>query len=148
MTTARVAVVALLAAAAVLIVLELGLGASSYGSGKLANPCHPRTFRGSGFDATVQRIVLDGLSGAACRLHTSREELVLSIGSVPTGSGPHWDRHTIEVALRSGMLASLHASVRRGEIPGFLEPLLRQAIEKAPLDQLIRGGISLRGLIG
>ena len=46
------------------------------------------------------------------------------------------------------MLASLHASVRRGEIPGFLEPLLRQAIEKAPLDQLIRGGISLRGLIG
>jgi hypothetical protein len=148
MTTARAAVVALLAAAAVLIVLELGLGAASYGSGKLANPCHPRTFRGSGFDAAVQRIVLDGLSGAACRLHTSREELVLSIGSVPTGSGPHWDRHTIEVALRSGMLASLHASVRRGEIPGFLEPLLRQAIEKAPLDQLIRGGISLRGLIG
>jgi hypothetical protein len=148
MTTARVAVAGLLAAAAVLIVLELGLGASSYGSEKLANPCHPRTFAGGGLDAAVQRIVLDGLSGAACRLHTSREELVLSIGSVPTGSARHWDKRTIEVALRSGMLASLHASVRRGEIPGFLEPFLRQAIEKAPLDQLIRGGISLRGLIG
>ena len=40
MTAGRAAVVALLAAAAVLIVLELGLGASSYGSEKLANPCH------------------------------------------------------------------------------------------------------------
>jgi hypothetical protein len=149
MTTARAAVVALLAAAAVLIVLELGLGAASYGSGKLANPCHPRTFAGGGFDAAIQRVVLDGLSGAACRLHTSREQLVLSIGSVPTGSGgPHWDRHTIEVALRAGMLASLDASVRRGDIPGFLEPPLRAAIQRAPLDELIRGAISLRGLIG
>ena len=148
MTTARVVVVGLLAAAAVLIVLELGLGAASYGSGKLADPCHPRTFAGGGFDAAVQRIVLDGLSGAACRLHTSREELVLSIGSVPTASGPHWDRHTIEVALRAGMLASLHAAVQRGDIPGFLEGPLRQVIQRAPLDELIRGAIDLRSLIG
>ena len=148
MTAARAAVVALLAAAAVLIVLELGLGATSYGSGKLADPCHPQTFSGKGFDGVIQRVVLDGLSGAACRLHTSREELVLSIGSVPTGSGPHWDRHTIEVALRAGMLASLDASVRRGDIPSFLEPPLREAIKRAPLDELIRGGIGLRNLIG
>ena len=148
MTTARAAVVALLAAAAVLIVLEFGLGAVSYGSGKLADPCHPQTFAGSGVDAALQRVVLDGLSGAACRLHTSREELVLSIGSVQTGSGPHWDRHTIEVALRAGMVASLHAAVQRGDIPGFLESPLRQVIQKAPLDQLIRGAISIRSLIG
>jgi hypothetical protein len=148
MTAARAAVVALLAAAAILIVVELSLGAASYGSGKVANPCHPRTFTGGGLDAAVQRIALDGLSGAACRLHASREQLVLSIGSVDTGSGPHWTRHRIEVALRAGMLASLHASVRRGDIPGFLEPPLREAIKRAPLDQLLRGAISLRGLIG
>jgi hypothetical protein len=148
MTTARAAVVALLAAAAVLIVLELGLGAASYGSGKLADPCHPRTFAGGGLDGALQRVVLDGLSGAACRLRTSREQLVLSIGSVETGSGPHWDKHTIEVALRAGMLASLDASVRRGDIPGFLEPPLREVIKRAPLDELIRGAIGLRGLIG
>jgi hypothetical protein len=148
MTRARAAVVALLAAAAVLVVLELGLGGASYGSAKLANPCHPRTFAGGGLDAALQRVVLDGLSGAACRLRTSREQLVLSIGSVETGSGPHWDRHTIEVALRAGMLASLDASVRRGDIPGFLEPPLREVIQRAPLDELIRGAIGLRGLIG
>ena len=73
---------------------------------------------------------------------------MLSIGSVGTGSGPHWTRHRIEVAPRAGMQASLHAAVRRGDIPGFLEPLLSQAIQKAPLDELIRGGISLRDLIG
>jgi hypothetical protein len=148
MTAAKAVVLALLAAAAVLIVLELGQGAASYGSGKLANPCHPRTFAGGGIDGALQRVVLDGLSGAACRLHTSREQLVLSIGSVQTGSGPHWDRHTIEVALRAGMIASLHASVQRGEIPGFLESPLRQVIQRAPLDELLRGAISLRGLIG
>jgi hypothetical protein len=147
-TAAITALAALLVAAAVLLAVELGLGATGYGSGRLADPCRPHTFAGSGLDATVQQVVLDGLDGAACRLGTTREELVLSFGS-GTGYPPRrWDQHTIEVAVRAGMLAALNDAETRGEIPSLLVPLLRGAIEAAPLDQLIRGAISLRDLIG
>ena len=37
------------------------------------------TFEGEGLDATVQRIALDGLNGAACELGVTREDLVLSL---------------------------------------------------------------------
>ena len=37
---------------------------------------------------------------------------------------------------------------RRGDIPGFATPLLRRLVESAPIDRLIRGGISLNNLFG
>jgi hypothetical protein len=139
---------ALLLAGAVLLAVELARGAAGYGSGTVAKPCVERSFPGSGLDAAVQRIVLDGLDGAACRLGTSREELVLSLGT-GTGFPPRrWDRHTIEVALRAGMLGAVGRAEQRGEIPGFLAPLVRHAVRSLPLEQLIRGGIGLRDLIG
>jgi hypothetical protein len=67
--------VALLLSGAALVGVELGKGALDEPAPKIANPCQPREGRTGGIDATVQRIVLDGLDGAACRLHTSREEL-------------------------------------------------------------------------
>lgn len=148
MTTALAVLLALLVAAAVLLAVELARGAAGYGSGTVANPCIERTFPGSGLDADVQRIVLDGLDAAACRLGTSREELILSLGT-GTGFPPRrWDRHTIEAALRTGMLGAVDRAEQRGEIPGFLAPLVRRAVRSLPLEQLIRGGISLRDLIG
>ena len=132
---AYVALAALLVAAAALLVVELGLGATHYGSSKLADPCRPRAFAGSGLDATVQRVVLDGIDGAACRLGTSREQFVLSLASGAGYPPRRWNRHTIEVALR-------------GEIPDFLATILRGAIRSAPLDQLIRGAVTLGNLFG
>ena len=107
----------------------------------------PREGRTGGFDATVQRIVFDGLDGAACRLHTSREELVLSVGGGSLAPR-HWDEHTIEVALRAGMLRSVHEAEQRGDVPAFLAPALRGLVRRLPLEQLIRGGVSLRDLLG
>jgi hypothetical protein len=57
-----------------------------------------------------------------------------------------WDEHTIEVAVRAGLLRAVDEAERRGDIPGFAAPLLRRLVESAPLDRLIRGGISLRDL--
>ena len=139
--------VALLLAGVALVAVELSLGALSEPKPAIADPCHPREGRTGGFDATVQRIVLDGLDGAACRLHTSREELVLSIGG-GSEAPRHWDEHTIEVALRAGMLRSLDEAERRGDVPAFLAPALRGLVRRLPLEQLIRGGISLRDLLG
>lgn len=136
---------ALLLSGPVLLGVELGKGALNEPSPRLADPCHPRAGRSGGIDATIQRIVLDGLDGAACRLHTTREELVLSLG----GNAPRrWDEHTIEVALRAGLLRAVDDAERRGDIPGFAAPLLRGIVERAPLDSVIRGGIRLRDLLG
>src|SRR5204862_5554650 len=140
-------VVALWASGAALVGVELGTGALSQPAPKIADPCQPREGRTGGIDATVQRIVLDGLDGAACRLHTSREELVLSIGG-GTAAPRHWDEHTIEIALRTGMLRAVDEAERRGDVPGFLAPALRGLVRRLPLEQLIRGGISLGDVLG
>jgi hypothetical protein len=139
--------VALLASGAVLVGVELGKGALDPPAPKLADPCKPRGGRTGGIDATIQRIVLDGLDGAACRLHTTREELVLSLGG-GVGVTRRWDEHTIEVALRAGLLRSVDEAERRGDIPSFLAPAVRGLVERAPLKPLIEGGFKLSDLLG
>jgi hypothetical protein len=143
------ALVALLVSGAALVAVELGKGALNEPSPKIADPCKPRSGGPSGgLDATVQRIVLDGLDGAACRLHTTREELVLSFGGSGLGVHRHWDEHTIEVALRAGLLRSVDEAERRGDIPSFLAPLVRRLVQHAALKPLIEGGFKLSDLIG
>jgi hypothetical protein len=46
------------------------------------------------------------------------------------------------------MLAAINDAEARGNIPGLLAMLLRRAIDAVPLDQLIRGAISLSDLVG
>jgi hypothetical protein len=139
--------VALLVSGVALVAAELGSGALNEPSPKIADPCQPRPGRTGGIDTTIQRVILDGLDGAACRLHTTREELVLSIGG-DSLAPRHWSRHTIEVALRAGMLRSVDEAERRGDIPSFLAPLVRAAIKRVPLEQLIKGTVRLQDLLG
>ena len=138
--------VAVLAAAVILVAVELGMGAIDTGP-TVANPCKPRAeFPGSGIDATIQRVVLNGLDGAACRLHTTREELILSLRSSGTGR-IHFDKHKIEVAVRGGLLRAVDEAERRGDIPGFVAPIARRVIRTAPIDKLVQGGIRLSDLL-
>jgi len=140
--------VALLVAALVLIGVELGKGAAQSVSPPLAKPCRSRpAFPGTGLDATIQRILLDGLDGAACRLGTTREELVLSLRPSTGVRLRHYDRATVEAAIRAGVLRSLDEAERRGDVPGFLAPVLRRLVQIAPLDSLLRGAIGLRDLL-
>jgi hypothetical protein len=141
-------VTALLASGAVLVAFELGKGALEEPSPTIANPCKPREGRTGGIDATIQRIVLDGLDGAACRLHTTREELVLSLGGSSAVLPRRWDEHSVEVALRAGLLRSVDEAVERGDVPGFLGPALRSLVRRLPLDRLVQGGFSLSDLLG
>lgn len=147
LTPALWILVALLCSGVVLFGIELGKGALSPPPPKLADPCKPRDGRTGGIDATIQRIVLDGLDGAACRLHTSREELALSLGG-GVGVTRRWDEHTIEVALRAGLLRSVDEAEQRGDIPSFLAPAVRSLVERAPLKPLIEGGFKLSDLLG
>ncbi len=139
---------AVLVAAVALVAVEAGKDATGGGI-KVADPCQPRApFPGHGLDATIQRIVLDGLDGAACRLHTTREELVLSLSPGSETRSVRWDEHTIEMALRAGLRRSVDEAEQRGDIPGFVARVARRIVETAPIDVLVRGGVRLSDLIG
>ena len=106
-----------------------------------------RPFPGSGLDGTVQRVVLDGLDGAACRLGTSRERLVLSLAGDSSQRLPG-GRAATDAAVRAGLLRALDEAASRGDVPALLTPLLRRVVQTVPLDKLIRGAVSLQGLFG
>jgi hypothetical protein len=145
--TALGVLVALFVGAAGLIALEFANGAADAGALAIRDPCEPRhAFPGEGIDATLQRIVSDGLDGAACELGTSREELVLSIAP---GSGEPipWDDETIERAVRAGLLGSIDDAEQRGSLNGLLAVALRQVVEHAPVQWLIDGGQGIAGLL-
>ena len=125
----------LFVAAAVLVGVEFANGAAHTGEAQLANPCQPRLFRGD----VVQRVVLAGVDHAACRLHESREALVLSLET------PSKRR---EAALRAGLLRAVDEAERRGEIPSLLAEPVRRLIRNTPIDKLISGGISLADVFG
>lgn len=137
---------ALVAGAAILIVVQLAKGATGPVSPTLLRPCEPRAaFTGGGLSGVVQRVVLEGLDGAACKLGTTREELVLSLS--PSTTSRRWDRKTIEVAIRAGLNEAIDAERQQGNIPAFLVPTLHRLAEQTPFDKLIQGGVALGNLI-
>ena len=141
-------IAALLAAAVVFMAVELAMGAWSFGEVRRENPCTARTpSLGSGFDAALQRIVLDGLNGAACRLHTTREQLVESLGPSGAHTRP-WSDEQIQTAVRGGLVRAIDEAEQRGDLPGIAATLLREAAKHAPIKFLVEGGTSLTDLLG
>lgn len=127
MTTPRgrtvLGVLAVMAVA--LIALELALGALSYGRPQLADPCTATaTAGGGGIDATVQRFARATLDGAACQLHTTREELVLSFVPSAGTKRIRWDRQTIDRALRAGLDHASHEIAGSGLLGNVLAATL------------------------
>ena len=131
----RIAVV--LAAGAVLLVVEISLGAFHFGQPRLADPCTSKpAFEGGGIDGEVQRFALSGLNGAACKLHTTREELVLSFVPAAGTKRVRWDRKTIEDALKSGFDQAFHDTEQRG-VAGFIIGHVLEVVLGAPLDYFL-----------
>ena len=127
----------LLGLAAVLLVVEIAMGAIHFGQPKLADPCTSKpAFKGGGLDGEVQRFALSGLNGAACKLHTTREELVLSFVPAAGTKRVRWDRQTIENALRSGFDQAFHDTEQRG-VAGFVIGHILEVILGAPLDYFL-----------
>ena len=129
-----------------LIALEFTHGAADAGALAIHDPCEPRSaFPGEGIDATLQRIVSDGLDGAACELGTTRE------GSCsPSRRAPASSRSRGTTRRSSAPFAP--ASSSRSTTPnseslgGLLAVALRQVVEHAPVQWLIDGGQGIAGL--
>jgi hypothetical protein len=142
-----VVLAALLAAAAVLIAVELASGAGDGDAALVKGPCATRQlYEGSGFDATVQRVVLDGLDIAACRRGTSREQLVLTLAPGANGRSPARDRAA--EALRAGLVRAVARARDRGDVPGLLAPVLQRLVLHAPIEDLLQGRFSLGSIFG
>jgi hypothetical protein len=121
------------AAAIALIAVELSMGAIDFGQAKLANPCTSKPHLSEGgilgsVDAAVQRFALSGLNGAACSLHTTREELVLSFAPSLGTKKVRWDRATIQKALRAGFDRAAKDTAGGGIFGSVLSYVLRNAV--------------------
>jgi len=141
------ALAALFAAAGILVAVELGVGAIGFG-GSLSKPaCTTHSsYPGGGLDGAVQRVVIDGLYGAACELGTTREELVLSLSPSATRK-IRWDPETIQRAVRAGLLRSIAEAERRGTLPGVVASALRFVARHAPVQVLAEGSAFLGRLL-
>jgi hypothetical protein len=121
------------------VVAEWNRGAQDFGRYEAADPCtaSPDAYAGDGIDATVQRIALGGLNGAACELGTSREGLVLSLDPEAGLGDVTWDRETAADALQSGTSRAIDDAVDRGTLPGWAGRVLRFVVERAPIEWLL-----------
>ena len=78
----------------------------------------------------------------------TREELVLSFSPSVAPKEIKWDEATVERAVRKGMLKAVDDAEERGSLPGIAAFLLREVIERAPIDWLIKGAGELGDLFG
>lgn len=135
---------AALVAALALVSASIARGGLDRGTVHLANPCQARrTPPTSGTSGTIERVVLDGLDGAACQLRISRERLVVGLATSDGrrrvfGSGSAADNR-LEEAVRSGLRRAIDDAARRGELGGLELQLLRAATDHLPIAELLQG---------
>ena len=132
---------AIVALVVVLIAAEFAAGARDFAQRDYGDPCHAPADpfpQGHGIDGTLQRISLSAIDGAACKLGTGREELILSLE--PRGDfGPEvrWTRATLEEALRAGLIRAIDDADHRDTIPGFVATGLKFVAQRAPIDWIL-----------
>ena len=120
---------ALLVAVGVFIVAEIAAGALDFGETRIADACTTEAnFEGGGIDGAIQRFALSAISGAACELDTSREELVLSFVPSANASDVRWDKETINRALRAGVEQAAEDTAGEGLAGAVLAGLLKEIL--------------------
>ena len=120
---------ALLVAVGMLIVAELAAGALNFGETRIADACTTEAdFEGGGIDGAIQRFALSAISGAACELDTSREELVLSFVPSANATDVRWDKETINRALRSGVRRAAEDTAGDGLVGAVLAGVLEEIL--------------------
>ena len=140
MTPAGLRAVALPVVAAALVSGVLGVqianGGGDFVPARPALPCAHRavTSVSTGIEGLSERLVLLGLDGAACRLHVTREALVLDLAQSRTPTDAQVD------ALRAGLLEAVDRMKADGTLPPASE-LTDEALDNSNLNGLIKAAI-------
>jgi hypothetical protein len=119
--------------------VQVANGGGEFAPARSANPCAPRAVASvsTGIEGLGERLVLLGLDGAACRLHVSREALVLELAR----PGPRTKAQV--AALRAGLLAAVNRMKREGSLPRASD-LANEAVDDADLPFFVK--IAIRAL--
>jgi hypothetical protein len=136
------AIAAAAAASLALIVVYLALGGASYAPARVADPCATRDWSNpQGLQHTVEQIVLSGLDGAACKLHVSREDMVLAFASRDAlarfARAHHVSAQQLDELVRAGLLRSIGDAENAGVLNSTIADLLRGFVRRFPVEQLI-----------
>jgi hypothetical protein len=143
----HVAIAAAIAAAAVLVGVELQRGALTEDALAVPDPCERRvTIDTGGLDGQTQRIGLTALDIAACELGTSREQLLLELTAslqesrnFPSGT---------EDAIRDGLEQAIDREEREDRLNVVAAFLLKQAAQRAPVEWVVRAVEEIGPLVG
>jgi hypothetical protein len=130
------AILAALAASAALVGAYLALGGGSNEPTPPPDPCRVQVAptRGQGLEATLERVGLEALAGAACDLKISREKLLLGlVGETRLGIS---DRERND-AFRNGLRRAIDTEQQQGRLGGAEAFLLRGTIAVLPIDALL-----------
>ena len=130
------------AASLALIVVYLALGGASYAPARVADPCAPRDWRNpQGLQQTAEQIVLSALDGAACKLHVSREDMVLAFSSRASlarfARQHHVSAQQLDELVRAGLMRSIDDAENAGALNSTVADLLRGFVSRFPIEQLI-----------
>jgi hypothetical protein len=149
----RALIVGAVAVSAVLVLVYLAAGGSSYAPAKVQNPCKHRPWRNpQGIQALAEQFSLSALDGAACKLGVSRERLARALAT-PRARERFARRFGIgdaqlARAIRAGLLRAVGDAEEAGALSPFIGEPLREALRRVPLEQgieLIRNARSLLG---
>jgi hypothetical protein len=140
MTDPRLPAVAVLAVGAVLG-YQISAGGLDYAPAAVANPCRPQPWRDThGLTDVENRVALSALAGAACKLHVSREDLVLAFandaGLKRFRQAHHITDERLNDAAKAGLMRAIDDAERAGRLNGFEALALRLAAENVPADQI------------
>jgi hypothetical protein len=116
--------------------VQLAHGGGSFEPLHPADPCAVRdvTSQATGIDGLTERLVLLGLDGAACRLHTSREALTLALAQTDDPTDAQID------ALRAGLLDAVAKMKAAGTVPPA-SALVDDALDNTDLNPLVKAAI-------
>jgi hypothetical protein len=136
----RMPALAVLAVGAVLG-YQISAGGLDYTPTAVANPCRPHPWRDThGLTDVENQVALSALAGAACKLHVSREDLVLAFANDSRlkafRRSHHLSDEQLGEAARSGLLRAIDDAERAGRLNGFEAVTLRFAAEHVPAAQI------------
>ena len=118
-------------------------GGGRYGPRPVADPCAARPWHTTGgVSGLAAQLALSATDGAACRLHVSRESLVLALATRANLEEFARERRLsdaeVETAMRDGLQRAINDATRAGAL-GVLPALaLGQAVRQLPIDRLFR----------